>query len=189
MSSNILESVETILEAEKYFDKQGSIVDAVSVLEMMAFLENALQDRKVEIKTGFSKDAGYYFTINRPNAGYMVLNSTAGNWKHDNYLEQFIMRIRLCELHTKPYRWLNEQNEKNHDIKLLLINDGHKVFLEARRHFDLYGGVRADNLCKTIEDFSVSAQILSQIAQHDLVQARKRSKALDHKPAPDYTQH
>lgn len=189
MIINILESVEAILAAEEYFDKPGSIVDAVSVLEMMAFLENALQDRKVEIKAGLSKDAGYYFTIDRPNAGYVVLNSTTGNWKFDNYLEQFIMRIRLCEVYNEPYRWLNEQNEKNHDIKLLLVDDGNKVFLEARRHFDLYGGVRADNLCKTIEDFSISAQILSQVAQHDIVQVRKKSKAPDHKPARGYTRH
>ena len=99
------------------------------------------------------------------------------------------MRIRLCELSSLPYQWVNEQNEGNHDIKLLIVQDGDKNYLEARRHFDLYGGVRSDNLCKTIEDFTVSAQLLSQIVQRDTSVVRKKSKApFDHSQS-EHTQH
>ncbi|WP_145990858.1 hypothetical protein [Pseudoalteromonas sp. MelDa3] len=189
MSVDIFEHVEAIQSAVSYFENRDSIIDAVSCLEMMAFLENAFKGRKVEISANYLQKSGYHFTIDRPKAGYIVLNSVSGQWHHNNYIEQFLMRIRLCELASLPYQWVNEQNENNHDIKLLITKDGDKHFLEARRHFDLYGGVRCDNLCKTIEDFTVSAQLLSQIVQRDIGLARKISEAPLHHSQSEHTQH
>ncbi|MBB1294976.1 MULTISPECIES: hypothetical protein [unclassified Pseudoalteromonas] len=189
MSVDIFEHVEAIKAGVSYFENQDSIIDAVSSLEMMVFLENAFKGRKVKICANYSKASGYHFTIDRPKAGYIVLNSVSGQWHHDNYIEQFLMRIRLCELSSLPYQWVNEQNERNHDIKLLIVHDGDKNYLEARRYFDLYGGVRCDNLCKTIEDFTVSAQLLSQIVQRDMGLVRKRSEAPFHHFQSEHTQH
>ena len=189
MSVDIFEHVEAIKAGVLYFEDHGSIIDAVSSLEMMAFLENAFKGRKVKICANYSKVSGYHFTIDRPKAGFIVLNSVSGQWHHDNYIEQFLMRIRLCELSSLPYQWVNEQNEGNHDIKLLIVQDGDKNYLEARRHFDLYGGVRSDNLCKTIEDFTVSAQLLSQIVQRDISIARNKSEVPFHNSVTERTQH
>lgn len=189
MSNDIFESVEAIKSGVSYFENEDSIIDAVSCFEMMAFLENAFNGRKVKISANYSNSTGYHFTIERPNAGFIVLNSISGLWQQDNYLEQFLMRIRLCELPILPYEWVNEQNERNHDIKLIITHEGGKAFLEARRHFDLYGGVKCDNLCKTIEDFTVSAQLLSQIVQRDIGPAKKISQARDSNYHHEYTQH
>ncbi|MDC9530252.1 hypothetical protein [Pseudoalteromonas sp. Angola-7] len=189
MSNDIFEAVEAIKAGVSYFEKQDSIIDAVSSLEMMAFLENAFKGRKVKISANYSKSAGYHFTIERPKAGFIVLNSISGQWQHNNYLEQFLMRIRLCELTVLPYEWVNAQNERNHDIKLIVTHEGDKSYLEARRHFDLYGGVRCDNLCKTIEDFTVSAQLLSQIVQRDIGPVSKKPQAPYTSSPHEYTQH
>lgn len=189
MSVNIFDSVNAIQSGVAYFENENSIVDAVSCLEMMAFLENTFKGRKVKICANYSKENGYHLTIDRPNAGYIVLNSVSGHWLHDNYLEQFIMRIRLCEVMELPYQWVNEQNERNHDIKLIITHEGDKSYLEARRHFDLYGGVKCDNLCKAIEDFTVSSQLLSHIVQRDSRFPRKKLEAPCKNLQREHTQH
>lgn len=189
MTTDIFESVEALQSAVEYFDQNGSVIDAISALEMTAFLENTFKGRKVEIRANYSKEAGYHFTIDRPNAGYIVINPVSGQWHNNNYIEQFVMRIRLCKLNCEPYQWVNDQNRRNHDIKLILEHDSDGLFLEARRHFDLYGGINSDNLCKTIEDFTISAQLLAQVTQKDLIQANKKSTAHDYQSPSAQVRH
>ncbi|ALU46163.1 hypothetical protein [Pseudoalteromonas rubra] len=170
----ISELADALDSACEYYESNKHIAE-VSVLEMMMILESIFYQRKAQIQCLESSSKGYYFTVTRENGSFIVISSPNHKWTSGSYQEQLLLQVRLCVLDKPDYRLVNEENLRSHDLKFVISYEEGQYYLEARRFIDLYGGIKANNLCNLIDRFIASAQVLCVAFQEERKAAKQRA--------------